>query len=144
MELSKASKAAGGLLALTGIIGIVLLATDQILRGALGGTHFYALIAFVTIDFAVAGYLLARPSKMSLTLTVAWSVLRLVLQFANIYIGPAQEGTSAYADFANYIFNPTLTTAPNPPRVPGALIDFIVILEIVVIGIAWSARSAQK
>ena len=52
-----------------------------------------------------------------------------------------------YRDFADYLFNPVssiATSAGNPMGVPGALIDLIILFELVVIVVAWSARSASQ
>ena len=127
---------------MTGVLGIVILATDRILWESASGTHAYGLIVFVVLDLAVAVYVFAKPSKMSFTLAAAWAILRIVIQIGDVALAP-QVGLG-YADFANYLFNPTLTTAPNPPGVPGALIDLIMILEIVVIGVAWAGRSSPQ
>ena len=142
MQTSTASKLAGGLLALTGVLGAVILATDQILRESLSGSHFYGLIILVIIDLAVAAYVVAKPSGMAFTLALAWSVLRIVIQIADITLAP--QISMSYADFANYLFNPTLTTVPNSSGVPGALIDLIILLEVIVIGVAWSGRTSTR
>jgi hypothetical protein len=136
MDTRKASKLAGGLLAISALLGIIILATDQILRESLGGQHWYALIGFVVIDFLVAAYLVVRPSGTSLTLGAIWSVIRIVVQLADVTTAPMSQMT--YGDFANYLFNPTLVTNPNPPGVPAALIDLILLLELVVVGVAFS------
>ncbi len=145
LQASAASKVAGGLLALSGLLGVVLLATDQILREALSGRHFYGLIVLVIIDFAAAAYVLTKPSKSAFTLAAAWGALRIVISIADVFVGPATGVPVSSAEFADYLFNPTLTSPPNPPGVPGVLMDLITVLEVIVIGIAWSARSsAQK
>ena len=140
MEKVRASRVAGGLLAITGLLGIVILAADQILRESLGGQHWYALIAFVVIDFVVAAYLFVKPSGTGLMLGAVWSLIRIVIQLADVATAPMSQMT--YGDFANYLFNPTLVTSPNPPGVPAALIDLILLLELVVIGVALSGRHA--
>jgi len=138
METRKASKLAGGLLAITGLLGIVILSTDQILKESLGGQHWYALVAFVVVDFLVAAYVVSKPSGPSLTLGAVWSTLRILIQLADVATAPMSQ--MSYGDFANYLFNPTLVTNPNPPGIPGALIDLILILEIVVVGVGFSGR----
>lgn len=115
---------------------------DQILWQSMGGTHAYGLIAFVIIDFIIAVLLLTRPSKMAFTAAAAWSILRIVIQIADVYFGPA-IGLS-YGDFANYLFNPTIVTAPNPPGIPAVLIDLIIIIQLIVVAVSLRARSAQK
>ena len=139
MEMKNASKLVGALLLLTGIFGIIILSTDQILRESLGGQHWYGLLAFVIIDFAVAAYVVSKPSGSSLTFGAVWSILRIVIQLADVATAPMSQ--MSYGDFANYLFNPTIITSPNPPGVPAALIDLILILEIVVVGVAFGARS---
>jgi hypothetical protein len=47
-----------------------------------------------------------------------------------------------YVDFADYLFSPLATNPPNPTGVPGALIDLIIILQIIVIWLAWKGRSS--
>lgn len=138
METGKASKLAGGLLAITGLLGIIILASDQILRESLGGQHWYGLIAFVVIDFVVAAYVVVKPSGSSLMFTAVWSIIRIVIQLADVATAPMSQMT--YGDFANYLFNPVLVTSPNPLGVPAALIDLILLLELVVVGVASSGR----
>jgi len=138
MEMKNASKLVGALLLLTGIFGIIILSTDQILRESLGGQHWYGLLAFVIIDFAVAAYVVSKPSGTSLMFSAVWSILRIVIQLADVATAPMSQ--MSYGDFANYLFNPTIITSPNPPGVPAALIDLILILEIVVAGVAIGAR----
>jgi len=140
IQTSNASKTAGALIALTGILGVVILAADSVLRAV--PMHYYALIVFVIIDFATAGYLIMKPSKMAFTISVAWSALRIVIQIADVSQGPVLG--MGYADFANYLFNPASASGSNPMGVPAALIDLIMILEVVVILVAWRARSAAK
>ena len=138
METRVTSKLAGGFLALTAVLGIIILATDQILRESLGSQHWYALLVFVIIDFAVAAYVIINPSGTSLRIVAVWSILRIVIQLADVATAPMSQ--VSYGDFANYLFNPTIITSPNPPGVPAALIDLILILEIVVAGIALGGR----
>jgi hypothetical protein len=90
------------------------------------------------IDFVVAAYLVVKPSGTSLMFSVAWSIIRIVIQLADVATAPMSQMT--YGDFANYLFNPTLVTSPNPPGVPAALIDLILLLELVVVGVAFSGR----
>ena len=142
MEISKSSRKAGILLVLIAVLGAAILAMDQVLWQSMGGTHAYALIAFVIVDLVIAILLLTRPSKMSLTIAAVWSILRILLQIADVYNGPTMS--LSYADFANYLFNPTLVTAPNPPGVPAALIDAIIILQLIVIVVALTGRSASQ
>lgn len=139
---SSSSKLAGGLLALTGILGIIILSVDRILWQSLSGQHAYGLIVFVIIDFVVAAFVLAKASKLAFTVAAGWSGLRIIIQFADIYFGPAIGLT--YSRFADYLFNPTASNPPNPTGVPGAVIDLILILEIIVVLLAWGARSSGQ
>lgn len=141
MQTSSASKTVGALVALTALLGIVILAADKILP--LVPVHYYALIAFVIVDFVVAGVVIMKPSKMSFTLAAGWSLLRILIQIADIFQASA-VGMPSYADFASYLFNPIGATPPNPMGVPGALIDLIILLEIIAFWFAWSARSSTK
>ena len=141
MQTSSASKTVGALIALTGLLGIVILAADKILP--LVPVHYYALIAFVIVDFVVAGVVFMKPSKMSFTLAAGWSLLRIVIQIADVFQASA-VGMPSYADFASYLFNPIGATSPNPMGVPGVLIDLIILLEIIAFWFAWGARSSTK
>ena len=127
------------MLALTGIMGIEILAVDQVLRET-ALTHFYGLVLFVVIDFIVAAFVIARPTKIAFTSAALWGLLRIIIQLADVY--QAHSLGMRYTEFANYLFNPTLTTPPNPAGVPGAIIDLILLLELVVFVIAWRARSS--
>jgi hypothetical protein len=140
ISTSGASKTVGALLALTGILGIVILAADQVLPSV--PEHYYALVVFVIVDFATAGLVLAKPSKMVFTLAAGWSALRILLQFADVTQGPGLGMT--YNEFADYLFNPLATNTGNPMGVPAVLIDLIIILEAIVVSLAWKARSSSK
>jgi len=141
MEAGKSAKLAGGLLAITGLLGIILLATDQILRDSFGGQHWYALLLFVIIDFAVAAYLVVKSTGGSLMFGMFWSIIRIIIQLADLATAPMSQ--MSYGDFANYLFNPTLVTNPNPPGVPAALIDLILVLELVVVGITFRGHRGK-
>jgi len=134
------SRKVGALIALTGLLGIVLLGFDRILWESLSGRHAYALIAFVIVDLALAAYVIAKPGKIAFTATALWSAFRVVLQFADLY--SANEMGLTYVQFANYLFNPLIVQGGNPPGVPAALVDLIVLLEVIVVLISWKARSA--
>jgi hypothetical protein len=138
METSKTSKKVGALLALIGVLGLVILGLDQILREA-APMHVYGLVLFVIIDFAVAGFVIVKPTKTTFTLAALWSVLRIVIQLGDV--SQAHVYGMRYTEFANYLFNPAITTSPNPPGVPGAIIDLILLLEVLVIVLARGARS---
>jgi hypothetical protein len=137
---SGTSKTVASLLAFTGILGIMILTADQVLP--LVPAHYYALVVFVIIDFAMAALVLMKPSKMVFTLAASWSVLRILLQFADVTQGPGVGMT--YNEFADYLFDPLATNTGNPIGVPAALIDLIIILEAIVVSLAWKARSSSK
>ena len=139
-KFHNASKIVAGLLAVTGLLGTTILAFDHVLKYA--PLHTYALMAFIAIDFAMAGLTFRMPSKTTFTAAATWSSLRILLQFGDIFTGP--QFHSSYVAFANFLFNPTLTTSGNLPGVPGALIDIIVLSQAIVIGIAWKARSLSS
>jgi hypothetical protein len=140
MQTSSASKTVGLLVALSAILGVVILAADSILRAV--PLHFYALVLFVIIDFVVAGLVFMKPSKMAFTAAAGWSALRIIIQLADVSQAPALGMSTG--DFANYLFNPMLVTPGNPMGVPAALIDLIMLLEVIVVVIAWRARSTAK
>ena len=142
MNTSSTSKTVGLLLAITGILGVVILVADKILPAV--PMHYYALVVFVIVDFVFAGFVLMKPSKMSFMLAAAWSLLRIIIQIADVSQASAPGIGLSYADFASYLFNPVGATPPNPMGVPGALIDLIVLLEIVVFWLAWDARKPAK
>lgn len=131
---------AGALLGLTGLLGLSILILDRILW-SLASTHAYGLILFVVIDFAVAGLLLVRPSSTAFTLAAAWGALRIVIQAGDVFVAPT-FGMN-YAEFAGYLFNPMAMNSPNPPGVPGAMIDLILLLEVIVIGVALIGRTSR-
>jgi len=125
-----------------GLSGIAILTLDQILWET-APPHAYGLILFVIIDFVLGGFVIARASRMAFTLAAGWSAIRIIIQIGDILLGPS-VGIS-YAGFADYLFNPMAVNPPNPAGVPGGLIDLIIILQIVVIWVAWKWRSlAQK
>jgi len=133
----RASKACGALLILSAILGIAVLALDNVLRTVT--LHYYALLAFVVVDVAVGIYVLARPGKMVFSIAIVWCIVRVILQFADLSQASVYQ-FSSYGQFADYLFNPTSSLSVslgNPPGVPGLLIDFILILELAVIAIAW-------
>jgi len=129
---SLSSNRLGALLAIIGILGVGILLTDQILRGATD--HFYALILFVIVDFVLSGLVIARPSRIAFKLAAIWCALRIMLQLADISQAPLYQFT--YAQFADYLFNPVSSLSSslgNPPGVPGILLDLVIILEIVIV-----------
>jgi hypothetical protein len=138
IKTSTASRIAGGLLAVIGLLGILILVLDGILWKT-APAHAYALVVFVIIDFGTGAFVLAKPSRMAFTLAVAWSAVRIAIQVGDVFLGPAVGMTAV--DFAGYLFNPVATNPPNPTGVPGALIDLIIILQIIAIWSAWKGRS---
>jgi hypothetical protein len=137
----RTSKVVGGLLAIIGLLGILILTFDRILWET-APVHAYALIVFVIIDFAAGVLVFAKPSGMTFTLAGVWSAARIVIQIGDVLLGPSL-GLS-YAQFAGYLFNPAYANPPNPTGIPGAPIDLILILEIIVIWVTWKARSSVR
>jgi hypothetical protein len=136
-------KIIGSLLAIVGILGVVLLVFDQVLS-EVAPLHYYALTVFVLVDFVLAGLVVVHPSKSTLTLAVAWSLLRIIIQVGDIVLG-STFGTNAYfnaGQFGIYLFNPLYTTSDNPPGIPGGVLDLILILQLAVVGLGWKARRA--
>ena len=134
-----ASRVTGTLLAVIGLLGALILALDHILWET-APMHTYGLIFFVIIDFTAGALILARPAKAVFTLAAVWSAFRIIIQFGDVLLGPSFGLT--YAQFADYLFNPTATNPPNLTGIPGALIDAILIMEIIVIWTALSRRSS--
>ena len=142
MQTSSASKTVGALMALTGLLGVIILVADQILPSV--PMHYYALVVFVIVDFVVAGVVFMKPSAMSFTIAAGWSLLRIIIQIADVSQAPAPGIGMSYTSFASYLFNPIGANPPNPVGVPGALIDLILLLEIIVFWLSWGARSSTK
>ena len=139
--MQAASKASGGLLVLTAILGLVIIGFDNVLRTG-APAHYYALMGFVVLDFAVAIFIVARPTRAAFSIAIGWCLLRIILQIADISQASVYQ-FSSYAQFADYLFNPASGLAVglgNPPGVPGALIDLILALEIAVFAVAWKGR----
>ena len=139
MRLSAFIKVTGGLLAVIGLLGVLILAVDHLLW-QIAPLHAYGLIVFVIVDFGLCVFVLARPSKVGFTLAGAWCLLRIVIQIGDVALGPSFGLTSA--QFADYLFNPFANNPPNLTGIPGALIDAILVLEIVVIWMAMRGRSS--
>jgi hypothetical protein len=137
----RASRVVGGLLAIIGLLGVLILMFDRILWDT-APVHAYALIVFVIIDFAAGAFVFAKPSRMTFALAGAWSATRIVIQIGDVLLGPSLG--LAYAQFAGYLFNPAYANPPNPTGIPGALIDLILILEIMVIWVTWKGRSSVR
>jgi hypothetical protein len=133
----------GSLLVASGILGIVILALDTVLRTG-APPHYYALIVFVIIDFVLGALAFPMPKSMLVRLAVLWSGLRILIQLGDVYLGPMYQFT--YAQFADYLFNP-LSSVPaslgNPAGIPPVPIDLILFIDIAVFLIAvkaWSKR----
>ena len=133
----------GGLFVASGILGIVILVLDNVLRSG-APLHYYALIGFVIIDFMLGALAFPMPKNMLVRLAVLWSALRLAIQLGDVYLGPMYQFT--YAQFADYLFNP-LSSMPaslgNPPGIPPLPIDLILIVDIAVLLIAVRAHSRK-
>jgi hypothetical protein len=139
----QASKIIGALFVLSGLFGIVILALDKVLRTG-APTHYYALIGFVLIDFLLGGLAFPMPKTLLIRLAAIWSVLRIVIQLGDVYLGPMFGFT--YAQFADYLFNPVSTfpaSLGNPMGIPPIPIDIILVCDIAVIIAALSARSQK-
>jgi len=128
---------------ISGILGVLILALDTVLRTG-APTHYYALIAFVVVDFMLGALAFPMPRAMLVRLAVLWSVLRILIQVGDVYLGPMYQFT--YAQFADYLFNP-LSPLPaslrNPPGIPPIPIDLILLIDIAVLIIvvkAWSKK----
>ncbi len=144
IDLLAASKVSGGLLAVTAILGLVILGLDNVLRTG-APPHYYALVGFVVVDIAVAILVITRPTKAAFSIVIGWCLLRIILQVADISQASAYQ-FSSYGQFADYLFNPASGLAVslgNPPGVPGALIDLIIALEIALVIVAWKGRQSQ-
>jgi hypothetical protein len=126
----------------SGILGIVLLALDQVLRTG-SPQHYDALIGFVIIDFLVGALAFAMPQKLMLKVAAIWSALRILIQLAEVMLGPMFQFT--YAQFADYLFNPASAlpaSRGNPPGIPPVPIDLILICDIAIL--LTVARASMK
>ncbi len=132
MALSKTSKFVGALLAIIGVLGIIILVFDSVLR-EYAPSHFGALIVFVLVDFSLASLVVIKPSKATFTLAAVWSVLRIAL-----LVGDVLQGVSF-----NYLFNPLNAVEGNPPGIPAAVLDLMLILQIIVIPMSVRARTVH-
>lgn len=133
MEISKAARAVGGLLAVVGVLGVIIIVFDSVLQ-EYAPLHFDALIVFVIVDFSLASLAMIKPSKATFTLAALWSVLRIAL-----LIGDVLQGVSF-----NYLFNPFNVVDENPPGIPGAMLDLMLVLQLVVIPISLKARNIHR
>lgn len=136
------SRTIGTLFVVSGILGIILLVSDQVLRTG-APQHYYALIGFVIIDFLVGALAFPMPQKLMIRVATLWAALRILIQIGDVYLGPMFGFT--YAQFVDYLFNP-LSPLPaslgNPPGIPPLFIDLILICDISVLLSA--ARAGMK
>jgi len=133
LDLQGMSKSVGALLAVIGILGVLILAFDSVLR-EYAPTHFDALIIFVLVDFSLASVAIFKPSRVAFTLAAVWSMLRIAL-----LAGDVLQGVSL-----NYLFNPFNVVDVNPPGIPGAVLDLMLILQIVLIPTSLKARNVSS
>jgi hypothetical protein len=136
----KASKTIGGLLVVSAVLGIVLLAVDKVLRSG-APSHYDALIGFVIVDLVVGALAIAKPTAGVGRLTAVWAALRILIQIADLSQAPVYQ--FSYAQFADYLFNPlsSLSTSfGNPAGIPSVPIDLILIIDIVVLVMALRTR----
>jgi len=129
----KTSKCVGTLLTIIGVLGAVIVVFDSVLR-EYAPLHFSALIIFVLVDFSLAALTFISPSKRTFTLAMVWSVLRITLLIADV-----QQGVSF-----NYLFNPFNVVADNPPGIPGAVMDLMLLIQIIVIPMSLRARAVCR
>ena len=127
------SRTIGSLFVLSGILGIVILTLDSVLRTYVA-QHYDALIGFVIIDFLVGALCFPMPQKLMLKVAAIWSTLRILIQLGDVMLAPMFQFT--YAQFADYLFNP-LSPLPassgNPPGIPPVPIDLILICDIAIL-----------
>jgi hypothetical protein len=135
------SKPIGSLFVVSGLLGIVILALDQVLRSG-APSHYFALIAFVIIDFLLGGLAFPMPKSLLVRLAALWATFRILIQLGDVFLGPMYQ--FKYAQFADYLFNP-LSSLPaslgNPAGIPPVPIDLILIIDIAVLLIAARTRS---
>ena len=146
------SKKIAALLAITALLGVVLLAVDPTLR-EYAPINEAALVVFIIIDFILAGIVYIKPRRVVFGLVAGWSILRIIMQIGDIATLPFLQGRNllqgpepvfGYADFANYLFNPLNMNrfGSNPPGVPGVFLDLMILLQIVTAYLAWKVRKA--
>ena len=79
MRSAAFQKVTGGLLAVIGLLGVLILGADHLLW-QIAPLHAYGLIVFVIVDFGLCVFVFARPSKVGFTLVGVWCLLRIVIQ----------------------------------------------------------------
>lgn len=127
----------------SGLLGIVILALDRVLRSG-APTHYFVLIAFVVVDFLLGGLAFPMPTRLLVRVAALWSGLRILIQLGDVFQGPIYQFT--YAQFVDYLFNP-LSSMPaglgNPFGIPPVPIDLILIIDIAVLLTAVRSRSSK-
>jgi hypothetical protein len=137
-----AARTIGTLFVISGILGIVLLAMDRVLRTG-APQHYDALIGFVIIDFLVGALAFPMPQKLMLKVAAIWSALRILIQLGDVILAPMFQFT--YAQFADYLFNPASplpASLANPAGIPSVPIDLILICDIAIL--LTVARASMK
>jgi hypothetical protein len=108
--------------------------------------HYYALIFFVIVDIAAGILVIMKPARSIYSGVVIWSLIRIILQLVDVSQAAVYQ-FSSYGQFADYLFNPASalsTSFGNPPGIPGLPIDLILILEILVLVLAWKQHSSSS
>lgn len=137
-----AARTIGTLFVISGILGIVLLAMDRVLRTG-APQHYDALIGFVIIDFLVGALAFPMPQKLMLKVAAIWSALRILIQLGDVILAPMFQFT--YAQFADYLFNPASplpASLANPAGIPSVPIDLILICDLAIL--LTVARASMK
>jgi len=127
------SRIIGSLFVVSGTLGIVLLVSDSVLR-SYAAQHYDALIGFVIIDFLLGVLCFPMPQKLMLKLAAIWSTLRILIQLGDVMLAPMFQ--FPYAQFADYLFNPTSalsTSSGNPPGIPSIPIDLTFICDFAIL-----------
>ncbi len=136
------SRTIGSLFVLSGILGIVILVLDSVLRSG-APQHYDALIGFVIIDFLIGALCFPMPQKLMLKVAAIWGTLRIIIQLGDVMLGPMFQFTNA--QFADYLFNP-MSSLPaslgNPPGIPPVPIDLILICDLAIL--LTVARASMK
>jgi len=123
-------------------MGIIILTLDQVLRTG-APQHYDALILFVIIDFLIGALAFPMPQNMMLKVAAIWSALRILIQLADVMLGPMFQ--FSYSQFADYLFNPVSAlpaSLGNPAGIPPVPIDIILLCDIVIL--ATVAHASMK
>jgi hypothetical protein len=104
----------GSLFVASAVLGVVILALDTVLRTG-APPHYYVLIVFVIIDFFLGALAFPMPKSVLMRLAIVWSVLRILIQLGDVYLGPMYQ--FSYGQFADYLFNPD-SSCSNRPGTP--------------------------